>query len=445
MNSKYKSYPKYKESENEWLGKIPEKWNRASLRWLSRIYAGGTPSKDKIEYWTDGTIPWINSGAVNQRIIEEPSTYITEEALKNSSAKWIPANSLVMALAGQGKTKGSVARTAIETTCNQSMAAICPSDVIDSAYLYWWLTSQYSKIRGLAGDDLRDGLNLVMVGSIPCPIPLREEQRNISSFLDRETRRIDKLITKKERQIELLKEKRQALISHAVTKGLYPNTKMKDSGIEWLGKVPEMWEVMRLKRLVSKIGSGITPRGGSQVYQDKGVMLLRSQNIHFDGLRLEDVAYIDDETDQSMADTRVKANDVLLNITGASIGRCTHYPSDYPAANVNQHVCIIRPQEGVVSKFIASSISSHIVQYQIDAQQTGSSREGLNFQQVGNLIICVPQRELQESIVVYLDCETERIDILSTKIHQSIDKLREYRTALISAAVTGKIDVREEM
>ncbi len=131
-------YPSYKDSGVEWLGEVPQHWRVGSARWLTRRYSGGTPDKTKPEYWEDGTIPWLNSGAVNDRLIVEPSTYITDDAFANSSAKWIPKGALVMALAGQGKTKGMVAQLGIPTTCNQSMAAIIPTEDIEARFLFWW-------------------------------------------------------------------------------------------------------------------------------------------------------------------------------------------------------------------------------------------------------------------------------------------------------------------
>lgn len=213
-------YPSYKDSGVEWLGGVPEHWKTASLRWISKRYSGGTPDKLNLDYWTDGTIPWLNSGAVNEPIITEPSAYISEEALLKSSAKWVPKGALVMALAGQGKTKGMAAQLSFKTTCNQSMAAIIPTEEIDARFLYWWLVTNYQNIRNMAGGDLRDGLNLELLGNIPCPLLPYKEQKTIAAFLDRETAKIDALIAEQQRLIELLKEKRQAVISHAVTKGL---------------------------------------------------------------------------------------------------------------------------------------------------------------------------------------------------------------------------------
>lgn len=208
---------KLKPSGIEWLGDVPEHWKNLSLKWGSIRYSGGTPDKSIQDYWEDGTIPWLNSGAVNDGYITKPSNYITKEAFNNSSAKWIPKGSLVMALAGQGKTKGMVAQLGIKTTCNQSMAAIIPSKRINSRMLYWWLSNNYINIRNLAGGEARDGLNLVMIGSIPVPLPPLTEQQDIATFLDKETLKIDALVSKVETAIERLKEYRISLISSAVT------------------------------------------------------------------------------------------------------------------------------------------------------------------------------------------------------------------------------------
>lgn len=208
---------KLKPSGVEWLGDVPEHWGSISLKWVSVRYSGGTPDKSIQEYWEDGTIPWLNSGAVNDNYITEASEYITKEAFQNSSAKWIPKDALVMALAGQGKTKGMVSQLGFRTTCNQSMAAIVVDKRLNPRMLYWWLTKNYINIRNLAGGEARDGLNLDLIGSIPVPLPPLPEQQAIADFLDRETAKIDTLSAKVSTVIERLKEYRMALISSAVT------------------------------------------------------------------------------------------------------------------------------------------------------------------------------------------------------------------------------------
>lgn len=209
--------PPLKPSGIEWLGDIPTHWEVITLRRICVRYTGGTPDRGNDSYWEDGTIPWINSGSVNQGTITEPSALITEDAYRNSSARWVAKDSLVMALAGQGKTKGMVAQVGISTTCNQSMAAICPAASSNPRHLYWLLVSQYEQIRNMAGGEARDGLNLEILGSIPClKVPL-SEQKAIAEYLDVETAIIDALVAKVETAIERLREYRSALISAAVT------------------------------------------------------------------------------------------------------------------------------------------------------------------------------------------------------------------------------------
>jgi type I restriction enzyme S subunit len=132
----HEPYKCYRPSGIKWLADVPVHWNIVSLRWVCKRYAGGTPDKTNDSFWEDGIIPWINSGAVNQMLIAKPSAYITQEAYARSSAKWVPAGALVMALAGQGKTKGMVAQLRIKTTCNQSMAAIVPDGRVKARFLF---------------------------------------------------------------------------------------------------------------------------------------------------------------------------------------------------------------------------------------------------------------------------------------------------------------------
>jgi type I restriction enzyme S subunit len=217
--------------------------------------------------------------------------------------------------------------------------------------------------------------------------------------------------------------------------------KYKDSGVEWLGDIPEHWRVKRIKFLVNKIGSGKTPKGGSEVYIDSGIMLIRSQNVYDDGFRLDDVVYIDDEIDNIQANSRVFANDILLNITGASIGRVCLVPTDFQKANVNQHVCIFRPKlKEIFPQYLHLLFCSTQGKEQIFSYENGTSREGLNFQEAGNLTFAIPPLNEQQKIAQFLDYKTKQIDELIKKKETLIEKLDEKRTSLISHAVTKGLD-----
>ena len=215
----------------------------------------------------------------------------------------------------------------------------------------------------------------------------------------------------------------------------------KDSGVEWLGEVPEKWYVYRSKFFLEYIGSGKTPKGGSNVYVNEGIMLIRSQNVYDSGLKLDDVVFMTEEADELQANSRVKSNDVLLNITGASIGRTSLMPIGMPKSNVNQHVCILRPNNSMVlPKFLHQLLCSKIAKDQILSFENGTSREGLNFQQVANLRFPLPPLNDQKCIIKFIDYKTAQIDRLIEKKQALIEKLNEKRTALISRAVTKGLD-----
>jgi type I restriction enzyme S subunit len=281
-------------------------------------------------------------------------------------------------------------------------------------------------------------------------LPSNTEQGRIVEFLDREIGKIDELVAEKKNMLGLLEEKRQAIITDAVTGRLQeeiglPNPGTTPSGIDWLGDIPKHWSVLPIKRLSSKTGSGKTPRGGAEVYKDEGIYFLRSMNVRFEGLRLDNAVFISKEVHKSMSSSCVLPEDVLLNITGASIGRVSLVPKGFPEANVNQHVCIVRPRKDVIEPgYLALVMASSIVQSQIKSYESGSSREGLNFQQAGSMLASVPGTvDEQRKIVEYVDGKMSKLNDLVSEIKSAIGLLKEHRTALVTAAVTGQIDVRE--
>lgn len=209
---------KLKDSGVEWIGEIPQHWDKAHLKWISKIYAGGTPDKNNLKYWENGTIPWIASGEVNQEVLVTPTTYITEAGYRNSSARWIEKDSLIVALAGQGKTKGMVAYLNIDTTGNQSLAAIRPNkERIYSKYLFYFIMAAYKELRGISGEGQRDGLNLQKLGDLNISIPNLIEQNEISEYIETASLKISKVISLKEQEIEKLKEYKMSLMDSVVT------------------------------------------------------------------------------------------------------------------------------------------------------------------------------------------------------------------------------------
>jgi type I restriction enzyme S subunit len=345
-----------------------------------------------------------------------------------------------MALAGQGKTKGMVAQVAFPTTSNQSMAAIVPSASLKARYLFWWLDSNYESIRNMAGGDLRDGLNLELLGNIDCPTPPPAEQQAIADFLDRETAKIDALVAEQERLIELLKEKRQAVISHAVTKGLDPSVPMKYSGVEWIGEIPAHWQVARVKTLSTFTTSG--PRGWGERLGTEGALFVQSGDVN-DRLSVDYAGCNRVAVDEGAeaARTRVEAGDILVCITGAktgNVGVCLAPPT---AAYVNQHLCLIRPNAEALPGFLGLALKSHVGQLHFALSQYGL-KQGLSLEDVRECRATMPPTAEQSTLLTIIAVKTAQLDELCETSERSIALLQERRAALISAAVTGQIDVR---
>jgi type I restriction enzyme S subunit len=435
MGTKYQAYSDYQKSDIEWSDVLPSHWGRVSLRWITVMYAGGTPSKNIEEYWEDGTVPWLNSGAVNQGLVTEASTFITEEAFKNSSAKWIPKDALVMALAGQGKTKGMVAQLGIDTTCNQSMAAVVPNDILDSRYIFWWLTSNYQNIRNMSGGDHRDGLNLELLGNIECPIPTHIEKQKIANFLDHETAKIDTLIEKQQQLIALLKEKRQAVISHAVTKGLNPNAPMRDSGVEWLGEVPEHWEVKKFTHCTSIRSGQVDPT----IEPYCNFTLVAPNHIESGTGRL-----IMQETaaDQGADSGKYlcKKGEVIYSKIRPALAKVCMSPSDNTICSADMYP--IQGVSGLTNEFLFWSLLSTWFTSLVILESDRVAMPKINREKLAEVMLPVPPGNEQREVCTEIERKTEAMDLLIVKAGNAIALANERRTALISAAVTGKIDVR---
>ncbi|WP_400159844.1 restriction endonuclease subunit S [Arthrobacter sp. BPSS-3] len=443
--SSYVPYKAYKASHVAWLDEIPAHWSVSSLRWLSTRYSGGTPDRENPDFWSEGSIPWLNSGAVNEPVIHKPSAYISETGFASSSAKWIPQGALVLALAGQGKTKGTVAQLGFSATCNQSMAALIPTGRVDARYLFWWLRSNYTNVRSMSGGDLRDGLNLQLLGDIPVPLPSPNEQRAIVDFLDRETAQIDELIIKQERLIELLVEKRQAIITHAVTKGLDPTAPTKPSGIPWLGDMPNHWTTSRLKWTGPTQESGTSVNGMDTPAGPDELGVLKTGAVS-KGYFVPEANKTVLPEDVERVTCPVRMGTLIVNRANTPdlVGSTGRTPNDAPLLFLSDKLWQI-DFERAHTDFIYWWSKTDVYRSQIQFRRVGasSSMQNLSYPDFLTVDIALPSLEEQQITAGYLDDRTASIDLLKDKAQSVIVLLRERRSALISAAVTGKIDVRE--
>lgn len=428
---KQNKYQSYKPSGVEWIGDIPENWSSLKLKHEYKIQKGRIPK------------------IINEKEDKGLVPYLSMEVLRGSEISgFVNVDDGVFVKEGQtlilwdGSNSGEIIKVEKEGILSSTMGVLNKvGNKLNEDFSFYQLKSHEPEIRNNTNGMGIPHVDGQYVRSLVLLTPPLQEQKQIVNYLDEKTSIIDKLISTKQRKVELLKEQRTTLINQVITKGLNPNVKMKHSGVEWIGEIPESWTNTILRYYVNKVGSGTTPRGGSEVYVDDGVIFIRSQNVHFDGLKLNDISRITIETHNGMNGSRVKFNDLLLNITGGSIGRCCVVVND-EEMNVNQHVCIIRPKQDKLSPFFLNYIiQSKVGQTQVDYFQTGGNREGLTGENIKNFNISFPKLDEQEQIINYLDKQTKEIDDLVSMEKNKIELLKEYRQSLISEVITGKIKI----
>lgn len=434
-----KKYDAYKDSGVKWIGEIPNHWEAIKISRVHPIIGSGTtPLSSREDYYSEKGLNWLQTGDLNNGLITETSKKITPKAVDECKMKFYPIHSVVIAM--YGATIGKVGLLDIETATNQACCIIVPSKRICPKYTFYSFIIAKEELLLSSFGGGQPNISQDIIRKLKVPVPPLSEQQSIASYLDVKTEKIDKMIAKAEKKIEYLGELKQSLITRAVTRGLNPNAPLKDSGVKWIGDIPRDWEIPRLNFVTSKIGSGSTPKGGSEVYVDEGVVFLRSQNVYNDGLRLNDVVHIVPSIHEQMKGTKVQVDDILFNITGASIGRCCRFTKGIGEANVNQHVCIVRPKN-ILPTFLMYCLQSFVGQTQLRQLLKGGNREGLSGESFKNFYVLLPSPNEQQQIATYLDIKCSKIDHIVATQKKKIAYLQELKQSLITNVVTGKIKV----
>ena len=425
----------YKDSGIPWMKQIPSDWS--IIRGKNLLYLMNRPVREE-----DDVVTCFRDGEVILRSERRTEGFTMSD--KEIGYQGINKGDIVIhgmdGFAGSmGVSKSSGKGSPVLIVCN-------PKSEDDARYIIYYLRSlAMNNVFVALATGIRErscDLRWNKISVLPFVRPSFGEQKKIADFIDMKSEEIDSLIGLQEQMIEKLKAYKQSVITEAVTKGLNPNAKLVPSGIDWIGEIHEGVKLVKLSMVTSKIGSGSTPRGGSSIYVKEGIKFLRSQNVYCEGFDLSDVAYITEAIDEEMSGTRVRIGDVLLNITGGSIGRCYYVDETLGRANVNQHVSIIRPTK-IETKYLKYYLQSECGQLQIALLQTGGNREGLSAAALSQFTIVYPLKEEQHAIASYLDEKCSEIDKLILVKQKKIQKLKDYKKSIIYEAVTGKTDLRD--
>jgi type I restriction enzyme S subunit len=432
MAARYQSYDKYKVLDFPFLDKIPDSWKAVPLNVLSDFRQGKLHEPYIHE---DGKFICVNSRFV--------STEGKKVKFCSKNLSPVRKSDILMVMSdlpnGRALAKAFWVEGENNFALNQRVCAITPQKV-DSRFLYYQLDrNPYF----LAFDDGSNQTNLSndVFKKYPVLLPSANEQQKIANFLDHETAKIDTLIEKQQQLITLLKEKRQAVISHAVTKGLNPNAPMRDSGVEWLGEVPEHWVVCRLKQTIksgSSISYGIVQPGEPL---EEGVAFVQTTNMSKGTFDLVDLQKTTKEIAKAYPRSELVGGEVILGIR-ASIGAAFVVPESLRGCNLSRGVARIIPSKHISSEYLVAYFGTGAVDRYWGLSKQGSTFSEVSIETVKEISFPVPPFEEQKHIAKWIDEKITRLDGVFQKAMEQTTLLNERRTALISAAVTGEIDVR---
>lgn len=425
-------YPESKASGVEWLGDVPSHWRITPLKQIAAV-VNGYPFDSKAFNGERG-YPLIRIRDLGADVAE---TYYDGEFVEAAA---ITCNDVLIGMDGDfnvGRWLG-----AERALLNQRVCCIRGHSELVTRLLEYALPIPLKAINDITYSTTVKHLSSYQVEKIRVALPPGDQElATITAFLDRETAKIDALVKEQKRLIELLREKRQAVIFHAVTKGLNPDTPMKESGIEYLGKVPQHWEVVPLMRLTEpgrNIMYGIVLPGPNV---EDGVPIVKGGDVRPHRLRLELLNRTTYEIESPFARARLKPNDIVYSIRG-TIGDAELVPEELLDANITQDVARVSPSAGVHSAWLLWALKSRAVFSQLDRLSAGAAVRGINIFDLKRARVPVPPKEEQKLIAAQLSRNIGELDALVQEANASIALLGERRSALISACVTGKIDVR---
>ena len=448
LTAKYKPYPAYKPSGIGWLREIPKHWEIKRLKYVADLNPKASEGR-KLDSTTEVSFVPMESvseyGGLDLSLTKELAdvgdgyTYFADGDVL--VAKITPCFEN-----GKGSlAEGLVNGVAFGTT--ELHVLRCGPELDRGFAFHLTLTDAFRKLgeAEMYGAGGQKRVPESFVTNLKHPIPPLPEQRAITAFLDRETAKIDALVAKKERLIELLQEKRTALISHAVTKGLDPDVPMRDSGVEWLGQIPAHWEVRRLKSFATVQLSNVDKKSTEG---QAAVRLCNYVDVYYNEHIGDDVAFMSaTATEEQVRRFSLREGDVLITKDSESwtdIAVPAFVTQDIPDVLCGYHLAHIRPEGKCDGAYLSRGFSAvgPRDQYQIFAN--GITRFGLTGDAIRAGFFPFPPFSEQRAIAAFLDHETAKLDALAAKVEEAIARLKEFRIALISAAVTGRIDVREE-
>jgi len=390
-------------------------WETVSLGDACHVIAGGTPKRSQPAFWGGG-IPWVKISDMLQGTISSTEETISEEGLDNSSAKLLPKGTLLISIFA---TIGRTAILGCEATTNQAIVGVVPKDAstFDGRFLLQCLNHKARNLEQQARGVAQANINGSVLKALELPLPPLPEQKRIAAILDA----ADALRAKRRESIGQLDSLVQATFLE-----MFGDPVTND----------HRWDLVSLGEHASKVGSGATPKGGDAAYKREGITLIRSQNVHDSDFRLEGLAFIDDAQATKLANVEVAENDVLLNITGASVARVCRAPRYVLPARVNQHVCIIRTKPTLNAYFLEKLLMSPSMKRTLlGIGEAGATRQAITKSEVLRLALPLPPVELQARFASFVQLVESQKD----RLNRHLAQLEMLFVSLQSRAFSGEL------
>jgi type I restriction enzyme, S subunit len=430
----YQAYEKYKDSGVEWLGEIPEHWKALKGKFIFEILSGYAPADFVFD---DKGIKYYQVDDLNDTssvfMLDKSSKYINVNAM--SSKLIINAPFILFPKRGAAIATNKVKIISENSLFDTNLMGLKTNRLSNDKFIAYAIFSR--GLWDIADVSTIPQINNKHINPLFFPFPPRDEQELIAKFLDHKTKQIDDLIAKKEALLSKLDEKRSAIISHAVTKGLDPTVPMKDSGVEWLGDIPQHWNIAKMK-FISNIKYGL---GEPPEQLDDGLPIIRATDIYRGIIDGSKVQRVNPDKVPWSRNPELKSGDILVVRSGAYTGDSAIVTDEWAGA-IAGYDMVITPTT-LYPKYIAwNLLSKHVLEGQLHLAKSRAAQPHLNAEELGNTILATPLLTEQEEIAKYLDQKTAEINLQKAKVQEAIERLKEYRTALITNAVTGKIDIR---
>lgn len=429
-------YQQYVNSGFEWIGDIPVQWNNLRLRFVCEFRNGYTPSKANPEFWEDGTIPWYRMEDIRDsgRKLDEAKQYVTKDAIKGGGL--FEAGSFILATTA---TIGEHAVLIVDSLANQRFTNLkirkSLSNRLLRDYFFYYLFVIDDYCKATTKTSTFPAVSMELLKNCHVVFPLVQEQQAIVDYLDKKCSEIDNVISAQQKRIALLQELKQSVITHAVTKGLNPNVEMKDSGVEWIGKIPASWDVVHLKRILRErmqYGANEPAESDDTTYP----RYIRITDITANG-------ELRPETFKSLEPSKAKdylldKGDVLFARSGATVGKTFLFNADIKACYAGYLIKASCDKRRMLPEYLYYYTQSGAYECWKNSVFIQSTIQNIGADKYQMMYIPVPSKDEQKQIVEYTMRKSQIFDAAISKAQHQVELLQEYKQSLITEVVTGK-------